>query len=79
MEDNVIYDEMKIEEIEEEPIYEKIIGLTAEIDQMERMIEENIRLIAEGDDVEGRIFLKAHLENEVAKKRAEISKLEQQM
>jgi hypothetical protein len=42
---------------------------------MEKMIEENIRLIAEGDDVEGRTYLKAHLEMEVRKKRAEIAKL----
>ena len=43
---------------------------------MERMIEENIRLIAEGDDVEGRTYLKQHLENKVRKKKAEIVKLE---
>ena len=63
-------------EIEEESVFDKISGLIAEVNQMERMIEENIRLIAEGDDVEGRTYLKAHLENEVHKKKAEISKLE---
>lgn len=69
-----------MEEMEvEESIYDKIAGLTAEVNQMEWMIEENIRLIAEGDDVEGRTFLKSHLENEVSKKKAEISKLESQM
>ena len=65
-------------EIEEESVYDKISGLTAEMNQMERMIEENIRLIAEGDDVEGRTYLKSHLENEVRKKKAEIAKLESQ-
>lgn len=66
-------------EIEEESIYDKISGLTAEANQMDRMIEENIRLIADGDDVDGRTFLKMHLENEVRKKRAEIAKLEAQI
>lgn len=60
---------------EEESIFDKISGLMAEINQMERMIEENIRLIAEGDDVEGRTYLKGHLEMEVRKKKAEIAKL----
>ena len=64
------------EEIMEESVYDKLIGLKAEVNQMERMIEENIRLIAEGDDVEGRTYLKQHLENEVRKKKAEIIKLE---
>lgn len=69
-----------IEEMEvEESIYDRIAGLTAEVNQMEWMIEENIRLIAEGDDVEGRTFLKRHLENEVSKKKAEIAQLESQM
>ena len=66
-------------EIEEESIFDKHSGLTAEVNQMEKMIEENIRLIAEGDDVEGRTYLKAHLENEVRKKKAEIAQLESQM
>ena len=60
----------------EESVFDKFIGLKAEVNQMERMIEENIRLIAEGDDVEGRTYLKQHLENEVRKKKAEIIKLE---
>ena len=60
----------------EESVFDKLIGLKAEVNQMERMIEENIRLIAEGDDVEGRTYLKQHLENEVRKKKAEIVKLE---
>ena len=67
------------EEREEESVYDKINGLTAEINQMERMIEENIRLINEGDDVEGRTYLKRHLENEVSKKKAELARLESQI
>ena len=63
----------------EENIYDKLMGLEAEVNQMKWMIEENIRLIAEGDDVEGRTFLKAHLENEVRKKEAEIKKLNSQI
>lgn len=63
----------------EEDIFDKISGLTAEVNQMERMIEENIRMIAEGDDVEGRTYLKGHLENEVRKKKAQIAKLEAQI
>lgn len=63
----------------EENVFDKIAGLTAEVLQMERMIEENIRLIAEGDDVEGRTFLKGHLELEVRKKKAEIAKLEKEI
>jgi hypothetical protein len=68
-----------IEVEEEESIFDKIASLTTEVNQMEWMIEENIRLIAEGDDVEGRTFLKQHLEMEVRKKKAEIAKLEAQM
>lgn len=63
----------------EENVFDKIAGLTAEVNQMERMIEENIRLIAEGDDVEGRTFLKGHLELEVKKKKAELAKLEKEI
>lgn len=51
----------------------------AEINQMERMVEENIRLIAEGDDVEGREFLKSHLEIEILKKKAELKKLQSEI
>lgn len=64
---------------EEESVFDKISGLTAEINQMERMVEENIRLIAEGDDVEGREFLKSHLEIEILKKKAEVKKLKSQI
>lgn len=64
---------------EEENIFDRIAGLKAEINQMEWMIEENIRLIEEGDDVEGRTFLKGHLETEVMKKKAEVTKLESQI
>ena len=75
-----IMENVEMEEMEvEESIYDKVAGLTAEVNQMERMIEENIRLIAEGDDVEGRTFLKQHLENEVYKKKAEIEQLKSQM
>ena len=63
----------------EESIVDRITGLQAEVNQMERMIEENIRLIAEGDDVEGRTYLKQHLENEVRKNKSEIAKLESQI
>lgn len=63
----------------EENVFDKIGGLTAEINQMERMIEENIRLIEAGDDVEGRTFLKSHLELEVRKKKAELAKLEKEI
>ena len=66
-------------EIEEESVFDKISGLTAEVNQMERMIEENIRLIAEGDDVEGRTYLKQHLEIEVRKKRKELDELKDQI
>lgn len=66
-------------EIEEESIYDRIFGLEAEIKQMEWMIEENTRLIAEGDDVEGRTYLKQHLINEVRKNKAELTKLESQI
>lgn len=59
----------------EESVYDKIAGIEAEVNQMKRMIEENIRLIAEGDDVEGRTYLKLHLENEVRKKSAELESL----
>jgi hypothetical protein len=73
-------EEAEVEEVrEEESAYDKLQGLTAEVNQMERMIEENIRLIAEGDDVEGRKYLKQHLENEVRKKKAEIAALEKQI
>lgn len=63
------------ETMEEDPI-DKMMGLKAEVNQMKAMIAENIRLIAEGDDVEGREFLKSHLEMEVLKKEREIAKLE---
>ena len=66
-------------EMEEESIYDRYEGLLAETNQMEKMIEENARLIAEGDDVEGRTFLKHHLEIEVRKKKVEMAKLEEQM
>ncbi len=72
------FNNFAIEE-EEENIFDKINGLETEINQMKWMIEENIRLIAEGDDVEGRTFLKTHLENEVKKKEFELSKLKIQI
>lgn len=64
---------------EEENIYDKINGLMSEINQMEAMIEENTRLIAEGDDVEGRQFLKSHLEIEVKKKKFELENLQKEI
>ena len=66
------------EEREENPI-DRLIGLKAEVNQMKAMIAENIRLIAEGDDVEGREFLKSHLEMEVLKKEKEIVALQEQI
>lgn len=66
------------EEREESPI-DKLMGLKAEVNQMKAMIAENIRLIAEGDDVEGREFLKSHLEMEVLKKEKEINTLQEQI
>lgn len=66
------------EEREESPI-DRLVGLKAEVNQMKAMIAENIRLIAEGDDVEGREFLKSHLEMEVLKKEKEINTLQEQI
>lgn len=74
-----IKEEVMEMEMVEETVSDKIEGLMAEVNQMERMIEENIRKIAEGDDVEGRTFLKGHLENEVAKKKAEIEQLKNEI
>ena len=71
-------DENMVMEMEEESVFDKIFGMTAEINQMKAMIEENIRFIAEGDDVEGRKYLKAHLENEVMKKTALVEKLKKE-
>lgn len=65
--------------VEEESIYDQLGGLMAEVNQMERMIEENIRLISEGDDVEGRTYLKQHLEIEVFKKKGKIASLKKQI
>lgn len=64
-------------EMEEESVEDKIMGIEAEVNQMKWMIDENIRLIAEGDDVEGRTFLKKHLESEVRKKEAQLKKLQE--
>ena len=70
-------------EMEEESAEDRIFGLEAEVNQMKWMIDENIRLIAEGDDVEGRTFLKSHLEKEVRKKETELkilkSKIEESL
>lgn len=64
-------------EMEEESVEDKIMGIEAEVNQMKWMIDENIRLIAEGDDVEGRTFLKKHLESEVRKKEAQLKNLQE--
>ena len=64
-------------EMEEESVEDKIMGIEAEVNQMKWMIDENTRLIAEGDDVEGRTFLKKHLESEVRKKEAQLKKLQE--
>ena len=70
--------EEMILEPEESPI-DRLMGLKAEVNQMKAMIAENIRLIAEGDDVEGRESLKSHLEMEVLKKEKEITTLQEQI
>lgn len=63
----------------EESVFDRIAGLEVEINQMKRMIEENIRLIGKGDDVEGRTYLKQHLENEVRKKSEELTQLKSEI
>ena len=68
------YENMEMDIEIEESVEDRIFGLEAEVNQMKWMIDENIRLIAEGDDVEGRTFLKSHLEKEVRKKEAELKK-----
>ena len=73
-------EEMNIEMMmEEESIFDRLEGLMAEVNQMKAMVEENTRKIAEGDDVEGREFLKSYLEIEILKKTAEIKKLKAQI
>lgn len=73
-------EEMILEpEVREESPIDRLMGLKAEVNQMKAMIAENIRLIAEGDDVEGREFLKSHLEMEVLKKEQEINTLQEQI
>ena len=73
-------EEMILEpEVREESPIDRLVGLKAEVNQMKAMIAENIRLIAEGDDVEGREFLKFHLEMEVLKKEQEINTLQEQI
>lgn len=66
-------DELFNEEIES--VESKIAGITAEMDQMNSMIAENERLIALGDDVEGRTYLMKHLRAEVTNCQAKIDKL----
>lgn len=63
----------------EESVFDRIASLEVEINQMKRMIEENIRLIGEGDDIEGRNYLKQHLENEVHKKSEELTQLKSEI
>ena len=69
------YENMEMDIEIEESAEDRIFGLEAEVNQMKWMIDENIRLIAEGDDVEGRTFLKSHLEKEVRKKETELKTL----
>jgi hypothetical protein len=76
----IMVEEMILEpEVREESPIDRLVGLKAEVNQMKAMIAENIRLIAEGDDVEGREFLKSHLEMEVLKKEKEIVALQEQI
>lgn len=63
----------------EETVFDKINGLTAEVNQMKKMYDENIRLIGAGDDIEGRKYLNSHLENEIMKKEYQIKKLQEQL
>lgn len=58
-----------------ESVESKIQGITAQMNQMMNMVEENTRLIAKGDDVEGRTFLKQHLLVEIANCQARIDYL----
>lgn len=53
----------------------KIHGITIQMNQMINMAEENTMLIAQGDDVEGRTFLKEHLLIEIANCQARIDYL----
>lgn len=69
------YENMEMDIEIEESAEDRIFGLEAEVNQMKWMIDENIRLITEGDDVEGRTFLKSHLEKEVRKKETELKTL----
>ena len=77
------YENMEMDIEIEESAEDRIVGLEAEVNQMKWMIDENTRLIAEGDDVEGRTFLKSHLEKEVRKKETELkilkSKIEESL
>lgn len=61
---------------EKESLEDKIFGYQAEIDQMNRMIEENKRQIALNDDVFARENMIKVLTNEIKKKEKEISKLQ---
>lgn len=67
-----------VREHEEDPV-QRLPGLQAEVNQMKAMIKENERLIAEGDDVEGRTSLKEHLEAEVLVKSLEIKRIKKQI
>lgn len=64
--------------IPEESIESKINGKQAIINHMHKMIEENHRMIALGDDVEGRQRLIQILTNEIASHELEIKNLKEQ-
>lgn len=74
MVDNIeMVDEMP--EMHEESVESKIAGCQAMIDQMERMIAENHRMIGLGDDVEGRERMIQHLTAAIADEKLKIEKL----
>lgn len=73
-------DEIREEKpVEEESIASKIGGLKAMITQMKRMIEENHRQIALGDDVQGRERMIEVLTNEIETKELEIAELKKKI
>lgn len=63
----------------EESIESKIRGHQAQIDQMNRMIEENRRQIELGDDVQGREKMIITLTNFIKNEQAEINKLSENL
>lgn len=67
--------EIREPEFREESLESKLAGHQAMIDQMHRMIEENHRQIALGDDVVGRTKMIETLTNEIKNQEAEMLQL----